>query len=692
MRFKRLFLILLLLPLSLVAQIGNPSPGSTIIGPSGLTAAAVNGVLTTSPSGEVSVIPATPTGTTNLSDTVISLNKGNHLFLFGNGIYSVLGITVPDSLTDTSGQSIIDCPDHARIQLAAGSNRNIIQDTNFYSLTGTGNQFGTFKFTLRGCTLDGNKANQAALVTTGTCVPLNVTRTAGGLVTINCANTPSPAFAFQQAVDIAGVATDGFTFNGHFIVQSATATSFTFNENQCLIALACHTTALTTQPVAIAITGCTASGFTATCNTGSAHGFVPLQNVTMSGLTPSGYNGTYLLVTASGTSFTFVVPTSGLGASGAGTATPVITAIGYGGSGAIKIYGRRSIMADDVFANNVCDGRWDEGVTPTTFTNDTSQLVSTYTDLQEMNSGCDGWVFWGPQSSVGTNVDDFNHGHFGLEAFQTLWLKGGTTFLNGFGGIHNFSADLQLTNRQEASATGWGILTEPQAAQMTFAGGSVSAPIGVEFRNPGNTFHGQCLNSTTCFKFNGGSVNAQVSIFTVTTWFDCTNENALVVLDVSYGSTGGTMQGTNCWTGQEMLRLPITAGNATNAQFPASLTGFHIGGWNPQFQAANGLLLENANHLVSATPALSASNLSGCGTGPTLTGTDSAGTIVVGTAAGTTCTLTFNSAWLTAPTCVVSDDSAIVSIQPTSTTTQLVLTGSAALTSAKLTYICIGVS
>jgi hypothetical protein len=568
------------------------------------TAAGINSALTASANGQETWV-STNLSTITLTDALITLNKHNRLYLAGQGTYVVgtasaaytttPAITVPDSSTDVTADSAIFCPDHAKIQLAAGANRDIIADQNFFSLTGTSNQFGTFKFTTQGCTLDGNKTNEAALVTTGTCIPLNVTRSSGGLATINCSNTPSPAFLAGYAVDVAGVATDGFTFNGHFIVQSATATQITFNDNQCIVQTSCHTTALTTQPVAIAITGCTASGFTATCNTGSAHGFVPQQNVTMSGLTPAGYNGTFLLVSASGTSFTYVPLTSGLGASGTGTATPVITAIGYGGAGGIKIYGRRSIFRDTVVANNTCDGRWDEGVNPPAFGDDTTQLISTYTDIQDMNSGCDGWVFWGPQSSNFVNVDDFNHGHWGIEAFQTLWGKGGTSYLNGSGGIHDFAADVQLTNRQDASAVGWGILTEPTASQFVMSGSSLSAPIGIEFRNPGNTFQGLILNSALGMKFNGGSVNAQINIFTVTTWFDCTNENALVILDVSYGSTVGTMKGTNCWTGQEMLRLPLTAGNTTGTQIPGSLSGFFIAGWNPQFPATNNTLVASPN-------------------------------------------------------------------------------------------------
>lgn len=78
-----------------------------------------------------------------------------------------------------------------------------------------------------------------------------------------------------------------------------------------------------------------------------------------------------------------------------------------------------------------------------------------------------------------------------------------------------------------------------------------------------------------------------------------------------------------------------------------------------------------------------------CGTGsPSVTGTDTRGTITTGTAA-TTCTLPFGTAYATAPFCVVSDNSLVGFASVTSTSTSNMVLGiSAALTGGKITYIC----
>jgi hypothetical protein len=134
------------------------------------------------------------------------------------------------------------------------------------------------------------------------------------------------------------------------------------------------------------------------------------------------------------------------------------------------------------------------------------------------------------------------------------------------------------------------------------------------------------------------------------------------------------------------------AGGSTGTNFADFENGSF--GW---FTSIGGTLtqklgLSNTGHVLSTGVLLTGGNLSGCGTSPSILGTDSAGVVTVGTAAGTTCVLTFASAWGAAPACTITDDSAIVAIQGTSTTTTLTFTGSAALTSAKLTYICIGTS
>ena len=68
--------------------------------------------------------------------------------------------------------------------------------------------------------------------------------------------------------------------------------------------------------------GATESGTTVTITTTSAHAFAPGQNAQISGVAESGYNGTFSIVSVpSTTTFTYTAATSGLAASGGGTAT-----------------------------------------------------------------------------------------------------------------------------------------------------------------------------------------------------------------------------------------------------------------------------------------------------------------------------------------------------------------------------------
>lgn len=78
-----------------------------------------------------------------------------------------------------------------------------------------------------------------------------------------------------------------------------------------------------------------------------------------------------------------------------------------------------------------------------------------------------------------------------------------------------------------------------------------------------------------------------------------------------------------------------------------------------------------------------------CGTGPAIAGQDSAGKVTTGTGSPTSCTVTFASAWVTAPACVVSNETTANLARATSTTTTVVLAGTM-VAGDVLAYICMG--
>jgi hypothetical protein len=88
----------------------------------------------------------------------------------------------------------------------------------------------------------------------------------------------------------------------------------------------------------IATTGGTSALTTATLTTSAAHGLLPGQIVYITGIAPIGYNGIFVLQTASGSTLTYTTPGSAIGATTVNgkiiplSATPIaITAITYSG-------------------------------------------------------------------------------------------------------------------------------------------------------------------------------------------------------------------------------------------------------------------------------------------------------------------------------------------------------------------------
>lgn len=70
--------------------------------------------------------------------------------------------------------------------------------------------------------------------------------------------------------------------------------------------------------------------------------------------------------------------------------------------------------------------------------------------------------------------------------------------------------------------------------------------------------------------------------------------------------------------------------------------------------------------------------------------TDVAGSMTVGTLAVTSCAMTFNSTWTNAPNCIVIDDSNILAVKASATTTKLTVASTTSMSGDVLSYICIG--
>lgn len=107
---------------------------------------------------------------------------------------------------------------------------------------------------------------------------------------------------------------------------------------------------------------------------------------------------------------------------------------------------------------------------------------------------------------------------------------------------------------------------------------------------------------------------------------------------------------------------------------------------------------DRAVHIIGAnvsitstlTPAVSDTSANSCGTGTeTIAGNDNAGKVTVIGSAGTSCTVTFATPFLNAPSCTVNNETTANLARATSTTTTVILAGTF-LQNDVVSYICLG--
>lgn len=143
-----------------------------------------------------------------------------------------------------------------------------------------------------------------------------------------------------------------------------------------------------------------------------------------------------------------------------------------------------------------------------------------------------------------------------------------------------------------------------------------------------------------------------------------------------------------------LLALPA---KAQSVQQSGTVTPNHAAKWVADGVVADGglgftelvngnfiLFLDTAGHLRNIG---SAPTLSSCGTSPSISGTDIAGTVTMGTASPTGCTITFATTYGSAPDCIVAWQANLASMQYTisATAITLVQTGTS---SNKVNYDC----
>jgi hypothetical protein len=147
--------------------------------------------------------------------------------------------------------------------------------------------------------------------------------------TVTITTTSSHNLAVGATVTIAGVGVAGY--NGTYTVTGVpSSTTFTYTDANAGLAASGSTASAV---IAASAAGATETGNTVTITTTSSHSFAVGDSVTIASVGVSGYNGTYTVTgVPSSTTFTYIRTTTGLAASGGGTATRYDATVIYTGA------------------------------------------------------------------------------------------------------------------------------------------------------------------------------------------------------------------------------------------------------------------------------------------------------------------------------------------------------------------------
>lgn len=293
------------------------------------------------------------------------------------------------------------------------------------------------------------------------------------------------------------------------------------------------------------------------------------------------------------------------------------------------------------------------------------------------------------------------------------------------------AATQELTNKTLTSAVAKGTWTQNGSTQWTVNSGS--APQGLWIHGPTGTWDPTDTNQTQVMTSSAG-LGVLVSSRSST-------DSSPAFMAIGYGGTGGGFRGgatggteasPTAVGGDALLAYMGGHGhNGTSVVGTKALLAFKsLGGWSgsnngtyitletvpsgstTRAEAVRvhgstgvsvatatdpgaGALLTNTfvqakTYLQSGTKLRAtgaAPALSSCGTTPAIEGSDLSGTVTMGTGSPTSCTITFNAAYASAPRCSVTWRTNIASMQYTVSTTAITLTQTA--TSSNLVdYIC----
>lgn len=253
-------------------------------------------------------------------------------------------------------------------------------------------------------------------------------------------------------------------------------------------------------------------------------------------------------------------------------------------------------------------------------------------------------------------------GTIALSSGQANTLASGAVSLTtGPGGTS--SGDLNLSVGLSGSGNG-GNVNVSTSASTSGSSGNINLISGANTGASGDVY----LQSGD----SSGSSTGQLSLFT---------GNGVGKTGDVYLSSGSSSGGQS---GVILLQIGSASTTKGSIQFQDGSEGTSGYVWKSKDTSGSGKWAPGQT-LQGGTPSVTA-----CGTSPSVSGTDSVGTITVGTGVFTSCTLTFAATWSSTPKCFVNYQGAVAVVRATPTTTAVVVdVVSAFAAGSKLDYYCV---
>lgn len=279
----------------------------------------------------------------------------------------------------------------------------------------------------------------------------------------------------------------------------------------------------------------------------------------------------------------------------------------------------------------------------------------------------------------------------------------------------NYVASVQTTSPLTGGAAGsegTAITLDIDRSSFTLLGPTLEAselPSTIVYTDTNQTISGvKTFTSSVTITSSGGlkvNFGAIVSTLSVTgsasgvnlvqVSTNSTSTYALSISSVGYFTFQPTVTSSNSFVHKDTSGAPDFW--IDNSVIGSSDSAFNVAASTSGKYSINvGTATEGSYHFsVSTTGHINtqgiAPTISACGSGPSVIGTDNAGTVTVGSGVTLACTLTFAKAWLTAPNCLMTiNTTGVTGGITTLDATQAVFSFSATVGGGKIYYVCIG--